>query len=120
MGLVTTGMFGLPKAFTLAVDATGTERTSLGYIAQASYTIPATAWSVGGSWGESRMLETDNDKAIAADPLLKANSAAIVFVPYQWSKSLKPVLEGTYAQSTACSGAQTKWLQGAARSRLVS
>ena len=112
-GFGTTLMFGLPKAFTLAVDATGTERTSLGYIAQASYTVPATAWSVGGSWGESRMLETDNDKAIAADPLLKANSAAIVFVTYQWSKSLKHVFEGTYAQSTAFSGAKTKSFQGA-------
>src|SRR5438067_5340427 len=48
-GFGTTLMFGVPKAFILAVDATGIVRTSLGYIAQASYTVPATAWSVGGS-----------------------------------------------------------------------
>jgi hypothetical protein len=112
-GFGTTLMFGIPGAFNLAVDAAGTERSSWGYVAQASYAVPSTTVSLGGSWGESRMIESDGDKAVAADPLLKANSAAIVFVTFQWSKSLKHVFEGTYAQSTAYSGAKTKSFQGA-------
>ena len=112
-GFGTTLMFGIPgSGFKQAVDATGKERDSWGYIAQASYALPATSWSLGGSWGESRMMETDADKATAGDPLVQANSAAIVFLTYQWSKSLKQVFEGTYAQSRAFSGAKTKSYQG--------
>ena len=107
-GFGTTLMFTTP----LSVDATGKERDSYGYILQATFAVPATSFTVGGSWGESRMKETDADKAIVGDPLVLANSAAIVFVNYQLTKSLKWVFEGTYAQSRAFSGAKTKSYQG--------
>ena len=58
-------------------------------------------------------INTDIAGAAAADPLVEANSAGIVFLTYQWSKSLKQVFEGTYAQSQAFSGAKTKSYQGA-------
>jgi hypothetical protein len=106
-GFGTTLMFSAP-----AVDSTGKERDSYGYILQATFAVPATSFTLGGSWGESRMMETDADKAIVGDPLVLANSALIVFVNYQLTKSLKWVFEGTYAQARAFSGAKTKSYQG--------
>jgi hypothetical protein len=96
-----------------AVDATDSPRTSWGYILQAAYAIPDTKVVVGGAWGESRLEETDADKVNTADPLVKSNGAATASVQYNFTKSLKYVLEGTYAQSTAYSGAKNKSFQGA-------
>jgi hypothetical protein len=97
-----------------AVDSQDKARTSWGYLAQAAYAFPETNFVVGGAWGESRMVETDADKATAGgDPLVKSNGAATVSLQYNWTKSLKQVLEGTYARSEAFSGAKTKSFQGA-------
>ena len=109
-GLGTTLMFDFANT---AVDAADKARTSWGYIAQAAYAVPATNVVVGGAWGESRMIETDADKAGGADALVKANSAATASIQYNWTKSLKNVLEATYAQSEAFSGAKKKSFQGA-------
>ena len=109
-GLGTTLMFDFANT---AVDGADKARTSWGYIAQAAYAIPQTNVVVGGAWGESRMVETDADKAGGADALVKANSAATASIQYNWTKSLKNVLEATYAQSEAFSGAKKKSFQGA-------
>ena len=93
-----------------AVDAQDKARTSWGYVAQAAYAVPATNVVVGGAWGESRLVAGDND---GSSNLVKANSAATASIQYNWTKSLKQVLEGTYAQSTAFSGAKNKSFQGA-------
>ncbi|MGE5048337.1 MAG: hypothetical protein ACM3PC_07230 [Deltaproteobacteria bacterium] len=108
-GLGTTLMFDGGAA----VDAQNKARTSWGYLLQASYAIPETSLAVGGGWGESRMVETDGDKTNTADPLVKSNGAATASVTYNWTKSLKNVLEITYAQSEAYSGAKNKSFQGA-------
>jgi predicted porin len=111
-GLGTTLMFDFANT---AVDSQDKARTSLGYLAQAAYAFPETNFVLGGAWGESRMVETDADKAsgAAGDPLVKANSAATASIQYNWTKSLKNVLEATYAQSEAFSGAKKKSFQGA-------
>jgi len=109
-GLGTTLMFDFANT---AVDSADKTRTSWGYIAQAAYAVPETNVVVGGGWGESRMVETDADKAVSGDPLVKANSAATASIQYNWTKSLKQVLEATYAQSEAFSGAKKKSFQGA-------
>jgi len=111
-GLGTTLMFDFANT---AVDANDKARTSWGYMAQLAYAVPATNVVVGGAWGESRMVESDADKTVTAagDPLIKANSAATASIQYNWTKSLKNVLEATYAQSEAFSGAKKKSFQGA-------
>jgi predicted porin len=110
-GLGTTLMFDFANT---AVDSQDKARTSWGYLAQAAYAFPETNFVLGGAWGESRMVETDADKATAGgDPLVKTNGAATLSVQYNWTKSLKQVLEGTYARSEAFSGAKTKSFQGA-------
>ena len=53
------------------------------------------------------------DPVGGADALVKANSAATASIQYNWTKSLKNVLEATYAQSEAFSGAKKKSFQGA-------
>ncbi len=101
---------------TTAVDANDNARVSWGYITQISYDIPKTKLSVGGAWGESRMLENDADRlhpGLPADPLVHSNGAATPSVTYTFTKSLRYVLEGTYAQSKAFSGAKNKSWQGA-------
>ncbi|MFL5250567.1 MAG: hypothetical protein ACJ79V_22305, partial [Myxococcales bacterium] len=62
---------------------------------------------------EGRMVENDADKTGGPDPLVRTNSAATGSVQYNWTKSLKQVLEATYAQSEAFSGAKNKSYQGA-------
>jgi len=109
-GLGTTLMFDFANT---AVDSADKARTSWGYIAQAAYAVPQTNVVVGGGWGESRMVQSDADKLVSGDPLVKANSAATASIQYNWTKSLKNVLEGTYAQSEAFSGAKKKSFQGA-------
>jgi len=112
-GLGTTFMF---DGGTTAVDPQDHARTSWGYITQISYDIPKTKLSVGGAWGESRMTENDADRlhlGLPGDPLVQSNGAATASVTYTFTKSLRYVLEGTYAQSKAFSGAKNKSLQGA-------
>jgi hypothetical protein len=109
-GLGTTLMFDGGTA----VDAADNARTSWGYVAQVAYAIPNTNFSVGGAWGESRMVETDADKAtVGGDPLVKSNGAATGSVTYTFTKSLRYVLEGTYARAVAFSGAKNHSFQGA-------
>jgi len=93
-----------------AVDLNDKARTSWGYVAQAAYAFAQTNFVLGGAWGESRLVAGDND---SASNLVKANSAATASLQYNWTKSLKQVLEGTYAQSEAFSGAKNKSFQGA-------
>ncbi|MFL5380441.1 MAG: hypothetical protein ACJ787_21195 [Myxococcales bacterium] len=110
-GIGTTLMF---DAANTAVDRADKPRTSWGYMLQAAYAITDTNFVLGGGWGESRMVETDNDKTLTdGDPLVKANAAATASVQYNWTKSLKQVFEFTYAQSEAFTGAKNKSYQGA-------
>jgi hypothetical protein len=109
-GIGTTLMFDFANT---PADAADQARKSWGYIVQAAYAFPDTNFVLGGAWGESRMVETDADKTIASDPLVKTNAAATASVQYNWTKSLKQVFEFTYAQSEAFSGAKNKSYQGA-------
>src|SRR3954452_22864322 len=103
-GIGTTLMF---DAANTAVDRADKPRTSWGYMLQAAYAITDTNFVLGGGWGEGRMVENDADKTGGPDPLVRTNSAATGSVQYNWTKSLKQVLEATYAQSQAFSGAKS-------------
>ncbi|HEU4642308.1 MAG TPA: hypothetical protein VFS44_07610 [Gemmatimonadaceae bacterium] len=109
-GVGTTLMFGQLGG---ALDATGAKRKSYGYIGQATYQPAGAKWLLGASWGDSRLKTTDNDPADAVNPLVKSNRAGDGMFSYQWTKALKWVLEYTFAQSEAFSGAKTKSNQGA-------
>jgi hypothetical protein len=107
--LVGSGYYGegigstLIMTTTLGVDGAGNERTSYGYIGQATYTSPG-GWTIGGSWGDSRVNQTDFDEAIDNDSLLKSNRSIIGTVVYQATKSLKWVAEFTHTESESHAG----------------
>jgi hypothetical protein len=99
-GIGTTLMFD-----DLSVDANGQTRTSYGYIGQVTLKLDP-QWSVVASYGESFVDGTSYDKNI--DPsygtLLKYNSAAVGGLVYQWTKSVKAVLEYTYQEAANTAG----------------
>jgi hypothetical protein len=102
-GLGSTLMFG-----TLATDANAAgpqTRSSYGYIGQATVKL-GQKFSVVGSYGESFIDGTNFDKTV--DPtygaLLKYNSAAVGAIQYQWTKSLRWVVEYTYQEAANVSG----------------
>jgi predicted porin len=104
-GLGTTLMFDGAGA----VDLNDNARTSWGYIAQVAYALPETKFVLGGGWGEGRVEQNSGDSS----NLVKNNSAATASVQYNWTKSLKQVVEATYAESKAYSGAKNSSWQGA-------
>lgn len=111
-GIGTTLMFGQLDGS--AIDPNGQSRKSWGYLAQVQYSQPGTHWTIGGSWGESHLDESDADKAEFGvdDPIVKYNRAADVLLSYQWTKSLRWVLEYTWARAAAYSGSQNTSNQG--------
>ncbi len=111
-GIGTTLMFGQLDGS--AIDVNGQSRKSWGYLAQVQYSQPGTHWTIGGSWGESHLDESDADRAEFGvdDALVKYNRAADVLLSYQWTKSLRWVLEYTWARAAAYSGSQNTSNQG--------
>jgi hypothetical protein len=97
---------------TLGVDGAGNERTSYGYIGQATYTTPG-GWTFGGSWGDSRVNQTDFDEAVGFDALLKSNRSIIGTIVYQATSSLKVVGEFTHTESESHAGVDNTSDQGA-------
>lgn len=113
-GIGTTLMFGQLDGS--AIDPALQARKSWGYLAQVQYSQPGTHWTIGGSWGESHLDESDGDRTFLdgdPDPLVKYNRAADVLLSYQWTKSLRWVLEYTWARAAAYSGSQNTSNQGA-------
>jgi hypothetical protein len=113
-GIGTTLMFGQLDGS--AIDPALDARKSWGYLAQVQYSQPGTHWTIGGSWGESHLDESDGDKSFLdgdPDPLVKYNRAADVLLSYQWTKSLRWVLEYTWARAASYAGSQNTSNQGA-------
>jgi hypothetical protein len=80
----------------IGVDGDGGDRTSYGYIGQITWKFSG-KWSLTGSYGESFVQGTNFDKLDATYPaLLKYNSAAVGGLIYQWTKSVKYVVEYGY------------------------
>ncbi len=96
----------------LGVDASGEERTSLGYIAQVTANRNGSAWTLGASFGESRVRQTAFDVAAGNDDLVRRNTAAIGMVMYRATRSLRVVAEYTRAVAQAYSGARNRSDQG--------
>jgi len=98
----------------LGVDAGGGERTSYGYMAQVTANRTASPWTVGASFGESRLRQSAFDIAVSNDDLLRRNTAIIGMVMYRATRSLRVVAEYTRAVAQAYSGAKTRSDQGSA------
>jgi hypothetical protein len=113
VSLVGSGYYGRGLGSTFMFNSLSTDanpagpqtRSSYGYIGQATVKL-ADKWSVVGSWGESFIGGTNYDETV--DPtygeLLKYNAAGVGALQYQWTKSLRWVVEYTYAQSANVSG----------------
>jgi hypothetical protein len=120
LGLVASGYLakgvGSTYALTtnLGVDAAGEERTSLGYIAQLTANPNGSAWTLGASFGESRVRQTATDVASGHDDLVRRNTAVIGMVMYRATRSLRVVAEYTRAVAQAYSGARNRSDQGSA------
>lgn len=106
-GVGTTLMFDGISSF----DALGDSRKTWGYIGQVQYTPPASKWTVGASWGESHVNQTSLDQDDFAS-LVKYNRAADVLMSYQWTKSLRYVLEYTWARAASYAGSENTSNQG--------
>ena len=98
----------------LGVDAAGEERTTYGYITQLTANHAGSPWTVGASFGESRVRQTAYDVAAANDDLLRRNTAVIAMVMYRATPSLRLVGEYTRAVAQAYSGAKNRSDQGSA------
>lgn len=108
-GVGTTLMFGQLGG---AVDVNGDKRKSYGYIGQLTWQPAASKWLFGASYGDSRLKTTDADPADAFNTLVKSNMAIDGMINFQWTKSLKWVLEYTYARSESFSDSRNKSNQG--------
>jgi hypothetical protein len=98
----------------LGVDAAGEERTSFGYITQLTANRTGAPWTVGASFGESRVRQTAFDVALPNDDLVRRNTAVIGMVMYRATRSLRVVAEYTRAVAQAYSGARNRSDQGSA------
>lgn len=96
----------------LGFDAAASPRRSHGYIAQATYNPGAGPWTLGASYGESRLDTTTFDRSSGRTDLLRRNDAWIGTVVLQATKSLKMAAEYTRADARAHSGAETRSEQG--------
>ena len=79
-------------------DGVGQARTSFGYIGQITYKIDP-KWMIGVSLGASNLLMTNNDRATDNVALLKDNLDGTGMLTYQWTKSLRFVVEYDYIES---------------------
>jgi hypothetical protein len=88
------GIVGGGNFDNLGVDVAGNGRNSFGYIGQLVYSAPSGKISVGGSFGENHLKQSDDDKAASGtdDEILK-NRAIVGQLTYKWSKSLRWVFE---------------------------
>jgi len=59
------------------------------------YSPPASKFSIGGSYGENRLRQTDDDKAASGSDVSTAlkRRAIVGQITYKWSKSLRWVAE---------------------------
>ena len=110
-GLGSTLMFG--QVGNSALDGNNQARKSKGYMGQITYSQPGTKWMIGGSYGESKLDQTTFDQTDGDPAMVESNKAADVLLSFQWTKSLRWVLEYTWARSQAYSGAQNTSNQGA-------
>jgi hypothetical protein len=111
LSLVGSGYFASGVGTTLyftpqSVDGVNDTRNSYGFIGQATYTIPDTKWMVGASYGESDLQQTDNDKAIGNDGLVRRNAAFVAAITNQVDTHLKWIGEYSYIWTTAFSDAK--------------
>jgi hypothetical protein len=84
-----------------STDAAGTERTHFGFLAQATYKLTPTI-KIGANYGQSRQLESDDDKAKRGTgfiPIAK-QEAVVGMVTYNFNKFIQFVGEYTFAQNT--------------------
>ena len=86
---------GDAKADGDGVDVAGNGRNSFGFIGQAVYSPPNSKFSIGGSYGENRLRQTDDDKAASGSDISTAlkRRAIVGQITYKWSKSLRWVAE---------------------------
>lgn len=110
-GLGTTLMFGQVDGS--ALDGLNQARKSKGYLGQVTYNKPGEKWTIGGSYGESKLDQTSFDITDGDPRMVESNKAADVMLTYQWTKSLRWVLEYTWARSQAYSGLENTSNQGA-------
>ena len=96
-----------------AVDNVGELRKSFGYIGQLNYTPSGGKVTLSGSYGDSRVKQSADDKATSNGTLVKSNSAIIGTVVYQATKSLKVVWEYDHAEAKNHAGQKNKQDQGA-------
>lgn len=76
------------------VDGTGNGRSSFGYIGQLVYSAPSGKISVGGSFGENHLKQTDDDQTLSGnDSEILKRRAIVGQLTYKWSKSLRWVFE---------------------------
>jgi hypothetical protein len=93
-GVGTTLMFSTDAGY----DSVGNGRNSFGYLGQITYKIDP-KWMIGVSLGASNLLMTNFDRAIDNTTLLKDNLDGTGMITYQWTKSLRFVLEYDYIES---------------------
>lgn len=78
------------------VDDDGELRTSYGWYGQATFTPAASKWTIGGSYGENRLKQTDGDVAGTGglDEFgFRKRTAIIGMISYQVSKSYRVLVE---------------------------
>ncbi len=98
------------------VDAAGDGRSSFGYIGQLTYTPPAGKFTIGGSFGENHLKQTDADKLASgsdASEVLKTR-AIVGQITYKWSKSLRWVFEYGHIDGYSLGTKTSKGDQGSA------
>lgn len=119
LSLVGSGYYGEGLGSTLmfttdlGVDALGEERTSWGFIGQATYTPPGSMWTLGASYGDSRLDQTENDELVGNDSLLESNRSIVGTVVYQATTALKVVFEYTHTEAESHANTTFKSDQGA-------
>ncbi|HEX5435653.1 MAG TPA: porin [Gemmatimonadaceae bacterium] len=90
---------GTTLYFNLPADPVNDTRNSYGFILQGSYAITNSKWMVGASYGESDLQQTDNDKLVKNNALVKKNAAFTGMLTNQVTPQLKWVGEYDYIWS---------------------
>ncbi|HEX5385088.1 MAG TPA: hypothetical protein VFW66_00125 [Gemmatimonadales bacterium] len=88
-------------------------RASFGYIGQLTYSPPNTKWIIGGSFGENRLRQNDQDKAASGnDNEILKERLIDGQITYKWTKSLRWVAEYGHIDTYAGGVKTTKGNQG--------